>query len=73
MSEDVKVIVVAVGCAIALMLSFGAIAVALGLIADHQRYSAYLEAQRTVLQCRADHITAPDRICGPIPTLESIK
>ena len=73
MSEDVKVIAVGAGCAIALLLSLCAIAVAPELIADHQRYSAYLEAQRTVLQCRADHITAPDRICGPIPTLESIK
>ena len=74
MNEDVQVIAVVTGCAIALMLGFGVLAVAPGLIAKHQRYSIYLEAQRTVLQCRADHsIAAIDRVCGPIPTLESIK
>lgn len=48
--------------------------IAPGIISDHQRYTTYLEAQRTVLQCRADHsIAAINRVCGPIPTLESIK
>ena len=48
--------------------------IAPGIISDHQRYATYLEAQRTVLECRADHsIAAIDRVCGPIPTLESIK
>ena len=67
-------IVAIIGGALALMIGFGAISVAPGFISDHQRYTTYLEAQRTVLRCRADHsIAAIDRVCGPIPTLESIK
>lgn len=74
MSEDVQVIAAIAACAFALMLGFGALAVAPEFISNHQRYTTYLEAQRTVLQCRADHsIAAIDRVCGPIPTLESIK
>lgn len=76
MNEDdvAQGIVTIIGGALALMIGFGAISVAPGLIANHQRYTTYLEAQRTVLQCRADNsIAAIDRVCGPIPTLESIK
>lgn len=41
-------------------------------ISDHQRYAAFLESQRTVLECRNAQ-TNPDRICGPIPTLEQFQ
>lgn len=78
MSEDAIetiAVVVTIGVLVsALGLALGAITAAPGIISDHQRYTTYLEAQRTVLRCRADHsIAAIDRVCGPIPTLESIK
>lgn len=50
-----------------------ALIIAPQIISDHQRYTTFLEAQRTVLQCRADHVTASDRICGPIPTIEQFQ
>ena len=74
MNENVRGIVAIIGGSLALMVGFCVISVAPIIISDHQRYTTYLEAQRTVLQCRADHsIAAIDRVCGPIPTLESIK
>lgn len=43
-------------------------------ISDHQRYTTYLEAQRTVLECRANVASGRDveDICGPIPTLRDL-
>ena len=74
MSEELQKLVAIIGGSLALLIALGAMSIAPGIISDHQRYATYLEAQRTVLQCRADHsIAAIDRVCGPIPTLESIK
>ena len=74
MSKDLVEGVVIVASGVVLAAVVLALIVTPQIISDHQRYATYLEAQRTVLQCRADHsIAAIDRVCGPIPTLESIK
>ena len=43
-----------------------------GYISTQQRYSAFLESQRAVLECRVNVESSRDveGICGPIPTLE---
>lgn len=46
--------------------------VLVGYVSNQQRYSTFLESQRTVLECRAAQ-TNPDRICGPIPTFEQFQ
>jgi len=74
MSEECKD---AVGIILAASLGACCIAVlivAFPMFSEYQRYKTYLEAQRTVLECRSKHAaTMPERICGPVPTLESFK
>ena len=62
-----------IGGLIAIMLGSAAALTISGMIFYHQRYTTYLEAQRTVLECRSKSTGDLDSICGPIPTLESIK
>ena len=37
------------------------------------KYHTYLEAQAKVLSCRASNRSEADRICGPVPTLDSFR
>ena len=41
-----------------------------GMGENRVKYHTYLEAQDKVLSCRASNRDA-DRICGPVPTLDS--
>ena len=37
------------------------------------RYLSYLAAQANVLACRSDHPSTADRVCGPVPALDSFR
>ena len=42
-------------------------------IQSRLKYQAYLMAQTNVLACRSDHGPNADRVCGPVPTLDSFR
>lgn len=72
MNEEALTVFAVSGAVMLTVLVFAFSVATPGIILDRQRYATYLEAQRTIVDCRIKTSGRdPDEICGPIPTLDS--